>query len=129
VKDGKVVGAEPADGDANNGILCVKGKFGYEFINHPDRLKKPLIKKDGEFVEASWEAAYRLIGEKFQAVKAAHGADAFAASPPPGLPTKRTTCSRKWYARCSARTMSTIAPDFDTPRLLPVWQQRLAVEQ
>jgi predicted molibdopterin-dependent oxidoreductase YjgC len=86
VKDGKVVGAEPADGDANNGILCVKGKFGYEFINHPDRLKKPLIKKDGEFVEASWEAAYRLIGEKFQAVKAAHGADAFA-----GLTSARVT--------------------------------------
>ncbi len=78
VKDNKVLGVEPADGPSNNGLLCVKGKFGYKFINHPDRLKKPLIKKEGKFVESSWEEAYELISKKAKEVKENKGADAFA---------------------------------------------------
>ncbi len=49
----------------NKGRLCVKGRFGYEFINHPDRLKVPLIKKQGKFVEATWDDALDLIAKKF----------------------------------------------------------------
>lgn len=86
VKEGKVVGVEPADGAANNGLLCVKGKYGYNFINHPDRLKKPLIRKDGELVEASWEEAYSLIVDKVTKTKAEFGGDALA-----GLTSARVT--------------------------------------
>jgi len=53
----------------NNGNLCVKGRFGFNFINHPDRLTTPLIKKDGVFEEASWEEALNLIAEKFSKSK------------------------------------------------------------
>jgi formate dehydrogenase major subunit len=53
------------DAPANQGSLCVKGRYGFNFINHPDRLTTPLIKKDGEFVEASWEEALSLVAEKF----------------------------------------------------------------
>jgi len=53
----------------NKGILCVKGRFGYEFVHHPDRLKTPLIKKEGKFVEATWEEALDLIAEKFSQCK------------------------------------------------------------
>ena len=53
----------------NKGNLCVKGRFGWEFVNHPDRLKTPLIKKDGEFVEASWDEALDLVAEKFGGYK------------------------------------------------------------
>ncbi|MDP2983632.1 MAG: formate dehydrogenase subunit alpha [Candidatus Latescibacter sp.] len=49
----------------NRGSLCVKGRFGYDFINHPDRLTTPLIKKDGEFVEAGWDEALALVTKKF----------------------------------------------------------------
>jgi formate dehydrogenase alpha subunit len=49
----------------NNGRLCVKGRFGYEFINHPDRLKTPLIKRNGDFREATWDEALNLIASKF----------------------------------------------------------------
>jgi len=49
----------------NKGNLCVKGRFGYEFINSPERLTSPLIKKDGEFVEATWDDAIELIASKF----------------------------------------------------------------
>lgn len=86
VKGGKVVGVEPADGHANNGLLCVKGRFGYNFINHPDRLKKPLIRKDGDLVEATWDEAYDLIVDKIQKTKAEFGSEALA-----GLTSARVT--------------------------------------
>lgn len=76
VKGNKVVGVEPVDADPNNGLLCVKGKFGYRFIDHPDRLKTPYIRKDGKLVEATWDEAYHLIAEKMEEVKAKYGPDA-----------------------------------------------------
>lgn len=54
---------------SNQGSLCVKGRYGFNFVNHPDRLTRPLIKKDGEFEEASWEEALELIARKFQESK------------------------------------------------------------
>ena len=78
VKNGKVVGVTSCDGDVNGRALCVKGRFGFGFINHPDRLTKPLIKKDGQFVESSWEEAVSLVAEKLGAVKSQYGPDAFA---------------------------------------------------
>jgi len=86
VKGGKVVGVDPADGAANNGLLCVKGKFGYNFINHPDRLTTPLIRKDGNLVEATWDEAYSLIVDKITKTKAEFGGDALA-----GLTSARVT--------------------------------------
>ncbi|NLW70273.1 MAG: formate dehydrogenase subunit alpha [Eubacteriaceae bacterium] len=74
----RIVDIQPAFGPSNGGILCVKGKFAYEFVNHPDRLKTPLIKKNGEFVEASWEEAFDLIENKMKSIKAQYGADALA---------------------------------------------------
>ncbi len=41
----------------NQGYLCVKGRFGYEFVHSPDRLTTPLIKKNGQFEEATWDEA------------------------------------------------------------------------
>ena len=55
----------------NGGKLCPKGRYAHEFINSPDRLTKPLIKKDGTFVEATWDDAYGLIAEKFGSYKPA----------------------------------------------------------
>jgi formate dehydrogenase major subunit len=67
VSDKKVVGVAPWHRNpVNDGKLCPKGNYAAEFINSPDRLTKPLIKKDGEFVEASWDEAYKLIAEKFK---------------------------------------------------------------
>ncbi|MBR1972309.1 MAG: formate dehydrogenase subunit alpha [Oscillospiraceae bacterium] len=78
VKDDTVVGAQPLYGEANKGLLCVKGKFGYNFINHKDRLTKPLIRKDGVLTEASWEEAISLIADKIGTIKAESGSDALA---------------------------------------------------
>lgn len=78
VKDNRVVGVTSCDGDVNGRALCVKGRFGYGFIHHPDRLKKPLVKKDGQFVEATWEEAVGLVAEKLGSIKEQHGSDALA---------------------------------------------------
>jgi len=62
----------------NKGNLCGKGRFGYHFISHPDRLTHPLIRKDGKLVKASWTEAINLVAEKLFEVKNTHGADAVA---------------------------------------------------
>lgn len=78
-KNGKLVGVNPADGPSNNGLLCVKGKYGsYKFVHSSDRLTKPLIKKDGEFVESSWDEALSLVVEKLTEIKNANGPEAIA---------------------------------------------------
>jgi formate dehydrogenase alpha subunit len=70
VKDGKVIDTAPYHrSPVNEGKVCPKGTYAHEFINHPDRLTTPLIKKDGMFVEASWDEAYDLIAKKFKGYK------------------------------------------------------------
>lgn len=79
VKNNTIVGAEPANGAANKNLLCVKGKFAsYKFVASTDRLTKPLIKQNGEFVEASWDDALNLIATRFNEIKENHGADSLA---------------------------------------------------
>jgi predicted molibdopterin-dependent oxidoreductase YjgC len=70
----------------NEGWLCVKGRFGQSFINSPDRLTTPLIKKDGAFVSATWDEALGYIAEKLTAIKKKHGPDAIG-----GLSSARCT--------------------------------------
>lgn len=70
----------------NEGWLCVKGRFGYNFIKSPDRLKTPLIKKDGLFVEATWDEALQYTANALSAIKQKHGPDAIG-----GLSSARCT--------------------------------------
>jgi formate dehydrogenase alpha subunit len=70
VSEGKVVGTAPYQrSPVNEGKVCPKGTYAHEFVNSPDRLTKPLIKKDGKFVEASWDEAYDLIAKKLKSYK------------------------------------------------------------
>lgn len=64
----------------NKGWLCVKGRFGFEFINSNERLKWPLIRREkgGSLERATWDEALNLIAAKFKAIKEEHGADALA---------------------------------------------------
>ncbi len=59
VRDGQVISVRgDRENDVNRGRLCVKGRFGAtEFIHHPDRLDKPLVRRNGEFTEATWDEA------------------------------------------------------------------------
>jgi formate dehydrogenase major subunit len=79
VRDGTIAGIQaPVDAEVNRGHTCVKGRYAFEFYNHPDRLRSPLVKKDGRFVEATWEEAYSYIVAKFREIIAAHGPDSLA---------------------------------------------------
>lgn len=66
VKGNKIVSVRgDRERPTNHGSLCVKGRFGFAFINHPDRLTAPLIKKNGSFVASTWDEALSLVASKF----------------------------------------------------------------
>ncbi len=94
VKDNKILYVEGRDGPANHKRLCVKGRYGFDYAHHPQRLTKPLIRRDGAprhgdmvmnpddvmqvFREASWEEALDLVGTKLRAIRDTHGKRALA---------------------------------------------------
>ncbi len=79
VRDGRIIGVIPSKSNAvSKGYLCVKGWHSHEIVQHPDRLKKPLIKKNGRFKEASWGAALDYTAKRLKEIKAKHGPDSLA---------------------------------------------------
>ena len=65
VDDGRIRWVDDQPGNfSSDGMLCVKGRFGTTFVNHPDRLTTPLIRKDGELRPASWDEALALVSER-----------------------------------------------------------------
>jgi formate dehydrogenase major subunit len=77
-RDREILKIEPADGPTNGISTCIKGKFGWDFVNSTDRLTSPLIREGDKFREASWEEALALVARRFTEIKAAHGPDALA---------------------------------------------------
>jgi predicted molibdopterin-dependent oxidoreductase YjgC len=78
VKDEKIVKvtSPPPGTTVNDGNLCVKGRFAYDFIHHEDRLTEPLVRRDdGKLYPVSWEEAIRTAARGLSAVKDRHGAD------------------------------------------------------
>jgi len=94
VADNRIVRVEGRDGPANHGRLCVKGRFGFDYAHHSQRLTKPLIRKPGVpksadfamdpadplavFREASWDEALDLAGGALKTIRDEHGAHALA---------------------------------------------------
>ncbi|MFD2168643.1 formate dehydrogenase subunit alpha [Tumebacillus lipolyticus] len=75
-KDRQILKIEPQTEAPVNGIsTCVKGKFGWDFVNSEERLTTPLIRQGDKFVEATWEEALDLIADKLGAIKQQHGPD------------------------------------------------------
>ncbi len=78
--NGEIKGIQaPETAEVNLGHTCLKGRFAFQFYNHPDRLKEPLIKKNGKFEEVSWDEAYDFIAEKLIETKTKYGANAIGA--------------------------------------------------
>lgn len=94
IKDNKILYVEGRDGPANRERLCVKGRYGFDYANHPHRLTKPLIRradapKRGDFVmdpervmevfrEATWEEALEVAGGNFAKIRDTHGKKSLA---------------------------------------------------
>lgn len=68
----------PVEAEANQGHTCLKGRFAFSFYNHPERLRTPLIKRNGKFESATWDEAYDYIANKLTEIKNKNGADAIA---------------------------------------------------
>jgi formate dehydrogenase major subunit len=94
IKDNKILYVDGRDGPSNHGRLCVKGRYGFDYAHHPQRLTRPLIRKPGVpkhadftmdpanpleyFREASWEEALDLAAGKLKAIRDRHGNQALA---------------------------------------------------
>jgi formate dehydrogenase alpha subunit len=79
VKDNRIVRVTPVkEGSINCGTLCARGSYGLDFIHSPERLTKPMIKKDEGFEEASWEEALELVASELGRIKNEHGPDSLA---------------------------------------------------
>ncbi|CAD7286905.1 Formate dehydrogenase H [Campylobacter suis] len=84
VKNGRIVEAKPTENHhVNDGELCLKGMFGWEFVNSPKRLTKPLIRKKngvfdkhGELTEVSFDEAYEFVAQKFKTTVEKYGSNA-----------------------------------------------------
>ncbi len=84
--NGKILSIQaPYDAAANGGHTCLKGRYAFKFYDHPDRLRTPLIKRNGKFEEASWDEAYDFIAAELNRIIKEHGPDAIA-----GISSART---------------------------------------
>jgi formate dehydrogenase major subunit len=77
-KDRQILKAEPSEGPANGISTCIKGKFGWDYVNSADRLTKPLIRENGKFREATWDEALDLIARRMTEIKNKTGPDSLA---------------------------------------------------
>ena len=87
VKDGRIIGVTSnPDAPVNGMALCVKGRYGYDFVHHPDRLTKPKVRKylldgtprpqdRGEWVEVDWDTALEITAEKLRVARDTFGSD------------------------------------------------------
>ncbi|MBK9736294.1 MAG: formate dehydrogenase subunit alpha [Saprospiraceae bacterium] len=79
VVNGKVKSIQaPYDATVNQGHTCLKGRYAFSFYNHPDRIKTPLIRRNGVLEPATWDEAYDFIADKLTEIKHKHGPDAIA---------------------------------------------------
>ncbi len=115
IKDERILFVEGRDGPSNQNRLCVKGRFGYDYPNHPSRITRPLIRRPGvpkgldpdfdplapltHFREASWEEALDLAARGLAELKAAHGPDALA-----GFGSAKCSNEEAWLFQKLVRT-------------------------
>jgi formate dehydrogenase major subunit len=93
IKDDRIVAVQGRDGPSNQNRLCVKGRFGFDYVHHPDRLTKPLVRKEGvskhevdidpanpltHFREVTWDEALERAAGGLMRIRDAHGGGALA---------------------------------------------------
>ncbi len=78
VSGNEIIYAKGSERGVNRGDDCIKGRYGWEFVHHPERLKKPLIKRNGKFQEVSWEEALDYVASRLKEIREMYGADSIA---------------------------------------------------
>lgn len=110
VENGKVVGAEGANGVTNQGELCLKGYYGWDFLNDTKiltpRLTQPMIRREkgGELEPASWEEAIEFASSRMKKIIEEHGPDAIMTSGSSRGPGNETNYVMQKFARAAIGT-------------------------
>ncbi len=100
-ENGTIVGLKPdPDHPISRGTLCPKGATAHEFVQHPDRLKSPLLRKDGRLVEVGWEEAYDYIVREVRRLQSTYGRESIAV-----ISSTRATVEENYLAQKFARAV------------------------
>ena len=97
IAGGRIVAVtSPVDSiTVNGGDLCARGAFGYDFVHNPERLVKPLVRKNGRMEETSWDEAIQTAGNILRDVRDTAGLDSVAVAAAPGLTNEETYTAHK----------------------------------
>ena len=97
-RDNRIIGIQPAmDGPANEGALCVKGQFAYDFVHHPDRLKYPMVRRaDGKLHETNWAEALEAAAEGFTRTVEKYGSESVYGIASGRTPSEANYLMQKW---------------------------------
>ena len=87
----------------NGDFLCIKGRYAFDFANHPERLTKPLIRRDGKLEPATWEEALETVGKKFREIRDTHGGKAIGVIGSPRVTNEENYLLQK-FARLGLKT-------------------------
>jgi NADH-quinone oxidoreductase chain G len=97
-KDDKIYRVTSRRNDSvDEGFLCDKGRFGYEFVNHPDRLAQPLVRKDGQLQPTDWDQAIELVASRLQAAKSQFASSSLAGLGSPKLTNEENYLLQKFF--------------------------------
>ncbi len=94
-RNGRVERVTSDDGTFNNGNLCINGRFGYSYLNSPERITVPLVKEGSVQIEADWNRAMAYAGDKLQDIVKTSGADAVAGIGSPRVTTEENFLFQK----------------------------------
>jgi NADH-quinone oxidoreductase chain G len=81
----------------DEGFLCDRGRFGCEFVNHPDRLTQPLVRKDGQLQPVDWDEAIELAASRLQAAKSQFASNSLAGVGSPRLTNEENYLFQKFF--------------------------------
>ena len=84
----------------NGDFLCIKGRYAFDFFDHPDRLRQPLIRRNGKLTPVTWEEALEYVGKKFKEVRDNKGGQAIGV-----IGSNRTTNEENYLLQKFARTV------------------------
>ena len=97
----EIVRGDNRDKSGTNGdFLCIKGRYAFDFANHEERLKQPLIRKNGKLTPSSWEEAFELVGKKFAEIREKDGGASIGV-----IGSNRTTNEESYLLSKFARTV------------------------
>ena len=69
-RDGKITTIRPSDGPSNHGHTCVKGRYAFDYVYAEERITSPMIRRDGEWVDVSWDEVIKYIADRLAAIAA-----------------------------------------------------------